>query len=151
MKLKKKLLAVSMVIALASAGVVVADYFGLFGTTKVETTKYVKAGFYTVDGDSGARIADVKVRCVQKHVANACAQRKSGRRGLVSIVLRAKVTVTRSYLFIKSEDFIAPPATALQIMFAHPDYENRFASFQIMALLTGTDEKRVVKLTKSKE
>jgi hypothetical protein len=101
---------------------VTCDYFTLFGTKLVEKLDFIEMNFKTFDEVSGASVLDVKVRCFQRNNNNACAQRDSGRAGIVSINIPVQKIVTQSILFDQDVKVRETSDPKLHIMFIHPDY-----------------------------
>lgn len=142
----RKLLTVFIVILVAICAWVLADFYSLFGVKTFASNEYIEARFRTIDKQTGQLIAGVKVRCVQRGNSNACAQRDSGTRGVVSILLPGKKIISRTFLFIKSEQYKSPPQPVVQIIFVHPSYVSEFKAFKLMELFDKFGKPEVVSL-----
>ena len=110
---------------LAAAVLFVAgDYFALFGTQQAEEPGFIEMNFLTVDEQTGAIVENTRARCFQADNRNACAQRDSGRTGIVSIAIPVQKLVTRSLLFEQVTELRRTGDPKLHVMFIHQEYAN---------------------------
>ena len=137
---------IPVALVVVAGGFTLADYLQLFGSKTMERGVYVEINFRTVDDGSGAAIEDVKVNCVQRGVEHACAQRDSGRSGVVSLLVPAYKRVYKSLLFTQAEEYLQPPNEDFHVMFVHPDYGGQFRTFQLSELLNSAGKPGIVRL-----
>ncbi|OGT34050.1 MAG: hypothetical protein A2W28_04510 [Gammaproteobacteria bacterium RBG_16_51_14] len=144
--MKNKIFCAVLVAGVITAGVVIADYFSLFGITQQVKTGFVGAQFKTVDAENGMLVNDVHVRCFQKMNENACGQRDSHEPGKVYIKIPVRRVVSRSLFFNQGEVIIKTRDPKLHIMFIHPDYDNPINSFELIELYANPDRQFLVNM-----
>ena len=118
----KRIIVVVSSLTIFVAGIIVADYFALFGTQTEIKLDFVEARFRTLDAETNAIIMDVGVRCFQKNNNNVCTRKESGSTGIVSVNMPVKRVIKKTLLFIISDEYIKAPDPNLHIMFIHNDY-----------------------------
>jgi len=101
---------------------VIADYYGLFGTTIEKTFSFYEIQFRTVDKKSGTPIMNVGVRCFQKNNMNACTRKESKRVGIVSVNIPVPRAVKKTLFFTKAEEIYKTIDPNINIMLIHNSY-----------------------------
>jgi len=149
--MKRYIIYISIVFAVVATGIVVADYFSLFGISKQEKLEFVEARFKTVDAENGGPVFDVHVRCFQKMNENACTQRDSYTPGVVSIKIPMRRIVTQSLFFNQGEVLLGTLDPKLHIMFIHSDYSNPVESFIIIDIFNNPGQQYLVKMLPEKD
>ena len=140
-----------LVTGVITAGVVIADYFSLFGITQQVKTGFVGAQFKTVDAGNGILVNDVHVHCFQIMNENACGQRDSHEPGMVYIKIPVRRVVSRSLFFKQGEIIMKTRDPKLHIMFIHPDYDNPINSFELIELYANPDRQFLVNMVPRQE
>ena len=128
--MRKAVIAFTVIVAVA-AGLVIADYFALFGTSTRVRQDFIELRFRMVDEETGAPVIDAHAKCFQKYNQNACTQGNSGRLGIVSIHVPVRKTITRTYLFEKNSRLQKTRDPKLQVLFFHPDYASPVETIMI--------------------
>ena len=149
--MRNKIFCAVLVAGVIAAGVVMADYFSLFGVTQQEKTGFIDVQFKTVDAENGLLVSDVHVRCFQKMNENACGQRDSHEPGMVYIKIPVSRVVSRSLFFNQGEVIIKTHDPKLHIMFIHPDYDNPINSFELIELYANPDRQVLVNMVPREE
>ena len=121
--LKKAVYAVSSLIVICTL-FVLADYFGLFGTTVEKRLSFAEIRFRTVDKETGTPIMHVGVRCFQKNNMNGCTRKESKRVGTVSVNIPVQRAVKKTLFFKKAEEIYKSIDPKMNIMLIHQNYHN---------------------------
>ena len=144
----KKFIIAIIVIVFCSA-IVAGDYYSLFGVRQVNKYDFVELNFKTIDEESGRRLAEVKVHCFQKENKNACTQRDSGKRGIVSINIPVQKIITKSFLFNHDVKLSEDTESKIHIMFFVQDHANTVETIYMDELLNLTASELSVPMPKS--
>lgn len=110
---------------------VVGDYFGLFGLKKYLVLDFAEASFRPVEHDTGAPVLEVRIKCFQKGNENACTQKESRSRRIVSARIPMQKLIWESLLFKNKEELIPSREPQLHIMFIHYNYTNLVETFAV--------------------
>ena len=142
----RKRVLIIVVLGIAAAALVGADYFGLFGVRRVWTRESLSIRFLPVDARTGKPITGMHIKCALgggPHDARPCTQRGDGADGLVraQFVLARQAQHTR--LFDKGEMPAADLHGQVTVVFIHPDYQRLFLPLQYSELpeMQGRDNK----------
>jgi hypothetical protein len=149
--MKRYLVYTSIVFAVVAVGIVIADYFSMFGITQQEKFEFVEARFKTVDAENGGPVFDVHVRCFQKMNENACTQRDSYTPGVVSIKIPMRRIVSQSLFFNQGGAPLETLDPELHIMFIHPDYNKPVESLKTIDIFNNPGQQYLVKMAPEKD
>lgn len=135
----RKVIIAGIIILIAVAGLVVADYFALFGMQTQVKQDFIELRFRMVDEKTGAPVIDAHVKCFQRNNQNACTQRDSDKLGVISINIPVTKIIERTYLFEKDVTLQETQDPKLQVLFFHQDYASPVETIMIPELpeLTG--------------
>jgi hypothetical protein len=129
---------VGTTVALAAAALLAGDYLGLFGTRTQSYLDYTNAAFQAVDADTGAVITSVFANCAIRGNRTACTQ--NAQAGSERVELRFSVMKQRRHglIFDRQDKNGADSDFSVQIMFIHPDYQRKMATFKLSELFSGS-------------
>jgi len=131
--MRKAIIAV-VITVIAVAGLVVADYFALFGTHSWVRQDFIELRFRMIDEKTGAPVIDAHVKCFQRNNQNACTQRDSGKPGVISINIPVTKIIESTWLFEKNVELQATQDPKLQVLFFHQDYASPVETIMIPEL-----------------
>ncbi len=143
--LNKVVYAISSLIVICAL-FVLADYFGLFGTTIEKRFSFSEIRFRTVDKDTGTPIMNVGVRCFQKNNINGCSRKKSKRVGIVSVNIPVQRAIKKTLLFKKAEEIYKYIEPKMNIMLIHQNYHNRIVTISMEDLYSQKITEKVVEM-----
>lgn len=130
----KKWLYTTLSLFLLIGGVVVADYYALFGSKVELTVELIASQYRTQDQDTKAVISNVFANCVQKGDDNACNVKPHQQFGITSVIIPIYHEIERSWWFKQSEKVIFKSEDDIHISFIHPDYHNHIESNSVKVL-----------------
>lgn len=122
---------VTVSLLLIAAIFVLADYFSVFGTRKVEKLDFVELNFRMIDEKRGTPVINVHVRCFQMHNNNACTQRDAHKIGYVRVAIPVVKIFDKTMLFNKGYTIQKTSDPKVHIMFIHNQYANPVETFLI--------------------
>lgn len=144
---KTKLIAGSFVlVAVSVVGVVMADYFALFGTSKTVELEFFEARFRTVDEDTGNLIFGAGVRCFQRKNFNACTLRDSHQAGVVAVHFPLKRITEKSLFFTLSSEVEKASNPEMNMMFIHNNYSNTKITMMLDELFANPGKEYTVEM-----
>ncbi len=133
-------------LALLVAGVVVADYFKLLGTTTNTYLDFIEVRVRTLDKANGNLIVGAGVRCYSRHNINACTLRDSHQAGIVAVHIPYRRIVESSLFFTKNEEIKKPSDKNINIIFIHNDYLNTHLGLNVDEMFENSGKEYVVKM-----
>ena len=146
--MEKKYIVIAIILVIFST-IIIGDYYALFGVRQVNKADFIEMNFKTIDEESGRRIAEVKARCFQKGNKNACTQRDSGKRGIVSVNIPVQKIITKSFLFDHDVKLSDDTESKIHIMFFVQDYANTVETIYMDELLDLATSELSVQMPKS--
>ena len=132
--MKKKIIVIAVILLVALASVVAADYFTLFGTREAAEYVLQEVRIRPLNKVDNSPIEGTRVKCFQKNNRNACTQRDSGKLGIVSVMIPSTRISNNSLLFEQGHRFLASKDPKVQIMLIHLDYVNEVKSIDVQEL-----------------
>lgn len=140
------MIAGSAAVLFLAAGVVAADYFGLFGTSEHLDRDVAHLHFKFVDSSSKRPIDGVHVVCTRPGTESACTERRGRRAGRVEASL-SLVRVVRAGLFFSHEQSVhISDSGIISIMFVHPGYRRKRMMLDAEGVRHAAEEPVVVEL-----
>jgi hypothetical protein len=148
----RKAIIVVLVLGVAGAGLVGADYYGLFGVRRVWSREFLSVRFLPVDSRSGKPVTGVHLNCTlgatahKLHSERPCTQRGDDSDGVVL----AQFVLVRQRRHTLLFDKGAVPSESLRgkvtLVFIHPDYQRLFipVPFSALPVMQGRDNKVIL-------
>ena len=141
--MKKKIIYTTLATGVLLIAVVTADYFGLFGTSKMPRLDFAVARFKIVDQETGAPVFGSHVKCQQRGNSNACTLKDSKSTDVLSVLFPRQTMVTKTRMFTRDETLVIPENQEIYIFFVNPNYQTTHITLPIVDILEGN-----VKMTK---
>jgi hypothetical protein len=110
-------------LAMLTAMLVAADFYGLFGYSETQKRDFLHITFEFIDAQSHAPLANVHVACTQPHVRSACSETPGPGAGQTTITLSVIRRVQRSVLFHRNTEYLLGAAGSMTFTFIPTSHE----------------------------
>lgn len=141
----KKSLITSVIIIFLAIAFVLADYFAVFGTKFETSFDMVEAIFKPIDKKTGQVVLDeIRVRCTQKGVEEACTQKPSKYLGQLRVNVPVVRLKEKTLFFTKDEGAIKSTDPDLNVMLMSQKYSIQINTFSYEELINSSEVKEYI-------